>query len=113
MFHHLLQFYLSENHSRVLSNVGQEENKPIFDIITDYTTIKIKNMKAKTSHHSTAQDSVKEEEWLVLIHHLSGQYFENQDDKNDGLVKNLMLIGLNATIVVCQLKMAQFNWLLR
>ena len=85
MFHHLLQFYLLENHSRVLSNVGQEENKPIFDIITDYTTIKIKNMKAKK--HITTQLGVKEEEWLVLIHHLSGQYFENQDDKNDGSFK--------------------------
>ena len=37
--------------------------------------------------HITAQLGVKEEEWLVLIHHLSGQYFENQDDKNDGSFK--------------------------
>ena len=68
-------------------------------------------MKAKK--HITTQLGVKEEEWLVLIHHLSGQYFENQDDKNDGSFKNLILIGLNVTIVVSQLKMVQFSLLLR
>ena len=58
----------------MVCNVGQEENKPIFEIITDDTTnYNTTNLKAKTLTMSQ-HNSVKEEEWLVFIHHL---YLDN------------------------------------
>ena len=109
MFHHQPQFYLLENQSQSceLSNVGQ--GRKISQYLRSLLTLLITQLSNKKyeGKKPSEPNSVKEEEWLVFIHHLSGQYFENQDDKNDGSVKNLKLIGQNVTIVVCQLKMVQ------
>ena len=61
----------------------QSSRKSCCDMLASISLLLIKDRNMKVKHHK----SVKEEEWLVFIHHLSGQYFENQDDKNDGSFK--------------------------